>query len=241
MNMPDIFEVESLEIIQRELSRKIIVEDRFRTPIRKVSGIDVAYRDGLAFAACVTVDSQTMEILEEKTATVEVEYPYKPTFLWFREGKAMLKVAQELEVEPDIFMVNGHGLAHPRRCGSASHFGVSTGRPSIGVAGSRLCGEYSKQPTSFGDREPLMLKGEVVGWLVKPAVGKPIYVSPGHMVSLKSAAEIALKCLLKHRFPEPIHLAHRLARNRSQLKVNSSSFSTVYLRSLAEPSPRRVS
>ncbi|MEM2982165.1 MAG: endonuclease V [Candidatus Bathyarchaeia archaeon] len=214
MDMPNIFEVESLELIQRQLSRMIIVEDRFRMPTRKVSGIDVAYKDGVAFAACVTIDTQTMEVLEEKTATVKVDFPYKPTFLWFREGGAMLRVVQGLDVEPDIFMVNGHGLAHPRRCGSASHFGVSTGKPSIGVAGSRLCGEYSRQPTSFGDYEPLMLNGDAVGWLVKPAVGKPIYVSPGHMVSLKSSVEIVLRCLLKHRFPEPIHLAHRLAENR---------------------------
>ncbi|MGQ9543744.1 MAG: endonuclease V [Candidatus Bathyarchaeia archaeon] len=212
MDTPHMLDVERLETIQRGLSRALIIEDHFRKPIRRISGVDVAYSNGFAVAACVTLDYQTLRVIDGKTATVEVDFPYKSTYLWFREGPAMLRVVQAMGVESDVFMINGHGIAHPRRFGSASHFGVLTGRPSIGVAGSMLCGGYVRKPASFGEREPITFNGDVVGWLIKPAVGGPIYVSPGHMVSLESAAEIASKCLLSHRFPEPIYLAHRLAR-----------------------------
>ncbi|MBS7622918.1 endonuclease V, partial [Candidatus Bathyarchaeota archaeon] len=126
-------------------------------------------------------------------------------------GPAIAKVIKRLDVEPDIFLINAHGIAHPRRFGCASHIGVVTGRPTIGVAGSRLYAELAHLPAEAGERRPLTIGGAVVGWAIKPEVGGPIYVSPGHMVSVGSAIEVVAGCLRNHRFPEPIYLAHRLA------------------------------
>ncbi len=205
---------EELAEIQMRLSRGLILEDRFREPIERISGVDLAFAGDVAVVACVTLDYPSLKAIEEKTTQATLDFPYQPGYLWFREGPAILKVIKSMDVEPDVFMINAHGIAHPRRFGCASHFGVETRKPTIGVAGSKLCGECERPPTRFGEREPLKMNGEVVGWVIKPAGGRPIYVSPGHMVSVESAARIVIDCLRNHRFPEPIYLSHRLANSR---------------------------
>jgi len=208
--------LEKLTEIQTRLLKGLIVEDRFRKPIRSIAGVDLAFIDDKAVAACVTLDYDSLEVIEQKTSVANLDFPYHPGLLWFREGPALLKVIRRIRVEPDIFMVNAHGIAHPRRFGCASHLGVRIGRPTIGVAGSRLSGKYEHLPTEFCESSPLMIHGERVGWVVKPREGKPIYISPGHMVSVDSALRVALYCLRDKRFPEPIWLSHRLANSRKR-------------------------
>jgi deoxyribonuclease V len=197
--------------LQTELSRRVILEDRFMRPLRKIAGVDLAFTGDVAVAACVTLDYESLAVIEEKTARVRLNFPYMPGFLWFREGPAIAEVIKRLNVPPDIFMINAHGIAHPRSFGCASHIGVMLERPTIGVAGSRLYAEPARLPTNAGERVPLVISDTVVGWVIKPEVGGPIYVSPGHMVSVESAVEVAVNCLRGHRFPEPIYLSHRLA------------------------------
>jgi deoxyribonuclease V len=203
-------------MIQTTLSRRLILKDRFKTPIKRIGGVDLAFKDDRAVAACVILDYENMEVLEEKSITVALDFSYRPGFLWFREGPPMLKVINSLDIEPEIFMINAHGTAHPRRFGSASHVGVQLGKPTIGVAGSRLYGHSERLPTEVGEAEPLCADGDVLGWAIKPSIGKPIYASPGHMVSLNSTSKITIDCLREHRFPEPLHLADKLANYRKK-------------------------
>jgi len=209
--------LEELTKLQAALCKLVILEDRFRKPYRRIAGVDLAIVDDEAVAACVTLNYGSLEVIEQKTTTMKLDFPYRPGLLWFREGPAIIKVIRRMELEPDIFMINAHGIAHPRRLGCASHVGVTLRKPTIGVAGSRLYGEYSHLPTKFSERVPLVIDGDIVGWVIKPAEGRPIYVSPGHMVSVESAAKIATDCLRDHRFPEPIYLSHRLANTAKRL------------------------
>jgi len=206
--------LEKLTEIQMRLSRDLVLEDRFIKPLRRISGIDLAFINDRAVAACVTLDYHSLKVIEQKIAVANLDFPYHPGLLWFREGPAMLKVIGRMQAEPDVFMVNAHGIAHLRRFGCASHLGVMIGRPTIGVAGSKLSGEYEHLPKEYGENVPLTVDGERVGWVTKPKKGKPIYISPGHMVSVETALIIALDCLRDERFPEPIWLAHRLANSR---------------------------
>lgn len=208
--------IDELIMIQTTLSRRLILKDRFKTPIKSIGGVDLAFTDDRAVAACVILNYVNMEVIEQKSTIVKLDFSYRPGFLWFREGPPMSKVINSLDIEPEIFMINAHGTAHPRRFGSASHVGVQLGKPTIGVAGSRLYGHYERLPTEVGAAEPLFADGDVLGWAIKPAIGKPIYASPGHMISLKSTAKITIDCLREHRFPEPLHLADKLANYRKK-------------------------
>lgn len=208
--------IDELIEIQTKLSKLLTLTDRFQTPIRRIGGVDLAFTDDKAVAASVVLDYMNMDVMEQKTISVTLDFPYRSGFLWFREGQPILKVVRSLGVQPDIFMINAHGIAHPRRFGSASHVGVELGMPTIGVAGSRLYGYCERLPTESGEAEPLRAEGDMLGWAIKPAIGKPIYASPGHMVSLESTAKITITCLRGHRFPEPLHLADELANSRKK-------------------------
>ena len=171
----------------------------------------MAFIGDKAIAACIVLDYENLDLVEEAVAQVDLNFPYKPGFLWFREGPAILQAVKRVHSKPDVFMVNAHGIAHPRRFGCASHLGVVLGKPTIGVAGTRLCGQYERLPARPVDSEPLWMDNKIVGFIIKPKEGKPIYVSPGHMLNVKSAARITIHCLRDHRLPEPLHLAHALA------------------------------
>lgn len=214
---------EELINIQNNLSRKLIITDLFTKPIRKIGGVDLSFIKDHAVAAFVCVDYENLEIIEKKTVLTRLDFPYRPGFLWFREGPPLVRIIKSLDVLPDIFMINAHGLAHPRRFGCASHIGVNIEKPTIGIASSRLFGEVIKIPRKFGDTEPLKSNNETIGYILKPKIGKPIYVSPGHMISLESAVEITINCLRNHRFPEPLHLSHRLAEARKRKIIHSMS------------------
>lgn len=214
---------EELINIQNNLSRNLIIADLFTKPIRKIAGVDLSFIKDHAVAACVCVDYENFEIIEKKTVLTSLDFPYRPGFLWFREGPPLVRIIKSLDVLPDIFMINAHGLAHPRRFGCASHIGVNIEKPTIGIASSRLFGEVIKIPRKFGDTEPLKSNNETIGYIIKPKIGKPIYVSPGHMIGLESAVGITINCLRNHRFPEPLHLSHRLAESRKRKIIHSMS------------------
>ncbi|HIQ49059.1 MAG TPA: endonuclease V, partial [Aquifex aeolicus] len=146
--------------------------------------------------------------------------PYIPTFLAFRELPLLLKLYETAKVKPDVYFIDGQGLAHPRGCGIASHFGVETGEVSVGVAKNRLFG-YGKEPSSErGSYTYLRYKGKIVGAIVRTKEkAAPVYVSVGHRISLKTAIELVLKTS-KYRVPEPTRLAHNFLQlvRREKLK-----------------------
>jgi deoxyribonuclease V len=156
------------------------------------------------------LEYDSLSLVESKTTHVKTEFPYIPTLLSFREIPPAVAVIKKLRLQPDVFLVDGQGIMHPYRLGFASHLGIVLGKPTIGVAKNPLVGEVGE--FGEGDWAPIMDKEEVVGVvLVTKKETTPIYVSIGHMVSLKKAIEIVKHCTPKHRIPKPIRLAHNLA------------------------------
>lgn len=197
---------------QLRLASRVVIADHFERPVRVVAGFDLAYLNDHAIAAAVSLRLPTLELVERKTLLEEVSFPYIPTFLAFREAPPIINLLRRLEVEPDIIMLDAHGIAHPVHLGCASHVGVLVEKPTIGVAKRLLCGEYGQEPERVGEWVPLTYEGRVVGAVFKSREGcRPIFISPGHMITLKSSIQIVRDCIRGHRLPEPLRLAHQLA------------------------------
>ena len=183
-------------------------EDKLPAKIRLVAGVDAAYFDGWAVGAVAVLDYDSLQLVESQAAEVAIRIPYIPTLLSFREIPPAIAAIRLLTSKPDVFMADGQGLAHPYGCGFASHLGLAVGKPTIGVAKSRLVGEYMK----IDDKAFLVYDGKVVSAvLTTKQGGKPIYVSVGNLVSLTSAVSIVEHATRSKRIPEPLLLAHRLA------------------------------
>lgn len=185
-------------------------------PPRSVAGIDVHYEKGLGRAAIVVLSYPGLALCHEEILQGEVPFPYIPGLLAFREGPLVLGVCRRLPSLPDVLLFDGHGVAHPLGFGLASHLGLWMDRPSIGVAKSRLYGRYQPPGPDFGDVSVLQDEHSpevLVGAVVRTRAGaKPVFVSPGHRMSLDDAIGITLACCRGHRLPEPLWLADRLAR-----------------------------
>lgn len=207
------YHLERLQRLQEKIAAKIVVEDRFKIPIEKVTGLDVAYFNNEAVAAAVTMNYNDLRIVEERTMKRKVSFPYIPTYLSFREGPLVISLTKRLTSQPDVFMINSHGIAHPRFSGCASHVGVSINKPTIGVTRSKLCGNYEDNLQNVGDWAPLKYQSRIVGAAFLSKQGcKPIFISVGHMVTLETAIEIVKHFLISHKFPEPLRLAHQMAK-----------------------------
>ncbi|HMK95405.1 MAG TPA: endonuclease V [Candidatus Limnocylindrales bacterium] len=199
--------VEKAHNTQLCLSQKIILEDRLPRQIKTVGGVDVSYVGNLGVGASTVLDYESLELLESQVACCQVEIPYIPTLLSFREIPPAMAAIKKLKIQPDVFLVDAQGLAHPYRCGFASHLGLIIGKPTIGAAKSRLIGEQAE----INGQTFLFDKGERIGAVVTTKQdAKPIYVSVGHMVSLETAVRIVKHCA-KSRIPEPLLQAHDLA------------------------------
>jgi deoxyribonuclease V len=206
--MPRKFSISKAHETQMRLSQKIIAEDRLPHKIKQVAGVDVAYTDGLAIGAVVVLDYETLELLERQTAVSKVMFPYIPTLLSFREIPPAIACIKKLKLKPDVFLADGQGTAHPYGCGFASHLGLAIGKPTIGVAKSRLVGEL----TTIADHVFLVQKGKVIGAVVTTKEdAKPVYVSVGHLISLETAVKVTKYCVRHSRIPEPLLQAHKIA------------------------------
>lgn len=211
MDSPDTvtrFSIKKAHETQLCLSKKIIYEDQLPEKIKFVAGVDVAYVKDKAIGTVAVVDYDSLDLLESQTAIHESSFPYIPTLLSFREIPPSVTCIKKLHLQPHVFLVDGQGVAHPYRCGFASHLGLVLGKPTIGVAKSKLVGEIVEK------REKTLLtqNGEVIGSIVTTKQGsKPVYVSVGHMISLETAIRIVKHCVRKSRIPEPILQAHRIA------------------------------
>jgi deoxyribonuclease V len=202
------FSISKAHETQLRLSQKIISEDRLPQEINYIAGVDVAYAGELAIGAVAVLDYESLELLESRIATCEVKFPYIPTLLSFREIPPTIACIKKLKLQPDVLLADGQGIAHPYRCGFASHLGLAIGKPTIGVAKSRLIGK----PTEIAGRAFLVQKGQVISAVVTTKEGaKPVYVSVGHMVSLGTAVKIVKHCTRNSRIPEPLLKAHKIA------------------------------
>ena len=198
-----------LERVQYLLASKVVLEDGFDWPPGLVAGLDVAFKGEMAFSACVLLSFPELELLEVSRASSRVRFPYVPGFLAFREVPIMLKALRGLRQKPDVVMVDAQGIAHPRRCGEATHLGVVAKLPSLGVAKRVLCGTYALRPVEPDTWVPLYHRGEPVGFLyLSKARCRPIVVSPGHLISFQTALRLVRACIRRHKLPEPTRLAH---------------------------------
>jgi deoxyribonuclease V len=216
------FSVQKAHEAQLQMSKRIIFEDRLPKKIRFVGGVDVAYVKDVCIGAVAIIDHKSLDLIESQTAVCKVRMPYIPTLLSFREIRASVLGIRKLELQPDLFLVDGQGFAHPYRCGFASHLGLVIGRPTIGVAKSRLFGQVKN--VNFEEDVALLRHGhEVVGAVVRTKGGsKPVYVSVGHMASLKTAIRIVKTCVRDSRIPEPLLKAHQIA-NAEKRKIHIPS------------------
>jgi deoxyribonuclease V len=183
---------------------------------RLIAGADVAYhrRAPRLYAAVVVLAAADLSLVEESSAAGEARFPYQPGLLSFREAPAVLEAYARLECRPDVLLVDGHGIAHPRRFGLASHLGVLLDLPSVGVAKRLLVGEHAALGGTRGSRVPLRHAGRRVGEVVRTRTGvRPVYVSPGHRVGFERAVRLVLASSRGFRLPEPTRQAH-MAVNR---------------------------
>ena len=201
---------------QQRLSRLVETTDRLGD-IATVAGVDVGFdnNNALTRAAVVVLSFPGLELREQALISEPTRFPYVPGLLSFREAPAILAALAKLEHLPDVLLCDGQGLAHPRRFGIACHLGVLTDLPSIGVAKKRLIGTHEDPGQSRGDWTPLVHKEETVGAVLRSRPGvKPIYVSPGHRISLARAVDVVMRCTRRYRLPETTRRADGLASGR---------------------------
>lgn len=199
--------------LQNRLRHKLLRMGRPRA-VRHVAGTDVGFErgGGITRAAIAVLSFPGLELVDYAVARRPTRFPYVPGLLSFREIPALLDALDRLRVMPDLILCDGHGYAHPRRFGIASHFGLCSGIPTIGVAKSRLIGEHGQPMQRRGAWVPLSHQGETIGAVLRTRPHtQPVYVSIGHRISLPLAVRYALACTAKFRLPETTRWAHRLA------------------------------
>lgn len=199
--------------LQRELRPWVRIEDDY-AKILTVAGVDVGFeqKNTITRAAVAVLDYPSLEMRESAIARQPTRFPYVPGLLSFREIPAVLQAMEQLSRLPDLLLCDGQGIAHPRRLGIASHLGLLLDRPSIGVGKSRLIGTHDEPGMEKGEWQPLYDNDEEIGCVLRSRSNvKPLYISPGHRVSLESAREWVMRCLTRYRLPETTRWAHRLA------------------------------
>jgi len=199
--------------LQRELAGIVVRTGTFRVP-RQVAGIDVSVNrwNKTGRAAIVVLAYPDMTVTEVSAVSGEITFPYVPGLLTFREAPLVLEAWEKLGKAPDAVIVDGQGIAHPRRVGLAAHLGLCLGVPTIGCAKSRLIGEHEEPGLEAGSTADLVDNGEVIGQVVRTRTGvKPLYVSIGNLIDLPSAVKLVLDCCRGYRLPEPTRLAHQAA------------------------------
>lgn len=197
--------------LQTELAAHVCTEGSL-SGLDTVAGIDVSVRRGCARAAVVVVQLEGMVTLETVRSERAVSFPYVPGLLTFREGPVILDALAKLTTTPDVLLFDGHGRAHPRRMGIATHIGVLVDRPSVGCAKSRLCGTYKEPGSQRGEYTLLYDDGEVIGAVLRTRTRvKPVYISTGHRASLAEAIHLVLRCGAGYKLPEPTRRAHLAA------------------------------
>jgi deoxyribonuclease V len=205
--------IEEAVAVQQELRSQVRAVDDFGA-LRTVAGLDAGFEEEgtVARAAIVVLSFPELKPVDYALARGPARFPYVPGFLSFREAPVLIEALGLLKAAPDLLILDGQGIAHPRRLGIASHIGVLTGLPTIGCAKSLLTGRHEELPDERGARVPLVHRKEQIGWALRTRAGvKPVFVSPGHRVGMESAAELVMACVTKYRLPETTRYAHNLA------------------------------
>ena len=223
--------LDEARIIQEEVARRseeapLVRLDR----VRHVAGADASYSPEGRFvhAAVAVLGLPDLNVLERCWVSREVSFPYVPGYFAFREGPAIISAFGSLSRRPDLLLVDGHGRAHPRRAGIATHVGLLLGIPSVGVAKRILAGGMGEPGPARGGISPIWDRGEIVGMAVRTKSGsRPVYVSPGHATDLETAVGAVLTTTTSSRIPAPIREAHRLSREVRRIYASSPTGSVT--------------
>jgi len=220
---------------QKNLASKVQLVP-LKKPPKLIAGIDCAFsKDGKKIiAAVVVLKLPDFAPVETTSALRKVTFPYIPGLLSFREAPVCIAAVEKLKTKPDVFIIDGQGIAHPRRLGLAAHLGLFFDKPTIGCAKSRLTGQFEEPPLEKSEyslltdkkstkrqtsHESRATSDEVIGAVVRTRTNvKPVFVSVGNKCLLKDAIKITLSCAVKYRLPEPTRLAHQLV---SKLKLKT--------------------
>jgi deoxyribonuclease V len=243
--------ISEAKLIQKELCRRLILSGYAIKPGDKalIGGADVSFAESvngnifseenpsgfrsvtgsrfrskrtLAIAGIVIIDTETGKVVDKSVAVTEIDFPYIPGYLSFREGPALIEAFRELSTSPGVMIYDGCGIAHPRGLGLASHMGILTGIPSIGCAKSLLCGTVTEPWSTKGERTDIILGGITVGKCLRTKDHiKPVFVSPGHLFGVEDAAETVLTLAKKYRLPEPTRLAHNYVTAEKKLLAHT--------------------
>lgn len=208
--------------LQKELASRVRLPRPRRKRWQLIAGADAAMskRLGKLVAGIVLMRMPEGEVVEERLVVSQLEFPYVPGLLSFREGPGLIEAFRRLRHKPHVVICDGQGIAHPRGLGLASHLGLWLGVPTIGSAKSRLIGEHREPGRRRGSRVPLEHDGEVVGSVLRTRDGvKPLWVSPGHRIDIETAADVVFSATTRYRLPEPQRLADQLVgRERRRLE-----------------------
>ena len=213
---------EELYRIQEEIASKAIIEDKLNPKIKLIAGADQAFfygsknakdRQEKIISAVVVLEYPSMRLVNYSYSVLPVDFPYIPGLLSFREAPAIINAFHALEntTKPDLLVIDGCGVNHPRFAGLATHVGVVLDVATVGVAKNLLCGS-GEVPMKEGEARMIKYKGKEIGYYLKSKKGcRPIIIAPGHKISLQSSLRLIRNCICKHKLPEPTRIAHLYA------------------------------
>ncbi|MFC1860949.1 deoxyribonuclease V [Chloroflexota bacterium] len=199
--------------IQQQLAKQVSRSNEL-TNLRQIAGVDISVDKAhrIATGAVVVLEYPGLNLVETKVAQKKLDFPYVSGLLSFRELPVILMAYRKLTIIPDLIVVDGQGIAHPRRFGLASHLGLLLSKPTIGCAKSLLCGKYEMPDEKFASQDEITEHGEIIGYAVRTKKKvKPVFVSIGHAVDLDHAVYWVIECCRGYRLPEPTRLAHLAA------------------------------
>lgn len=198
--------------IQKRLKTSLVIKE-YKGPIKYIAGADISSsrQTDHIWAGAVVLSFPELKKVEEKWIKTRTNFPYIPGLLSFRELPAIIDVFKGLKTDPDVILCDGQGIAHQRSMGIASHLGLLCDKPTIGCAKSRLVGGFKEPGNNKGDYFPLILKGSQIGVVLRSRSGvKPLFISPGNLITIDQAMEIVNSCCVRYRIPEPIRQSHIL-------------------------------
>ena len=205
--------LEEARRIQERLEKRVIIRPLPKVP-RYVAGADAAFTGDKVIGVVALFSLPELEPIEERSATAPTPFPYRTGFLSFREGPILHEVLLSLEKRPDVVLIDGQGIAHPRSFGLACHMGLFLDLPSIGCAKEKLVGDFGEVGLQRGSIIPLRRGVKTIGAVVRTKRGvKPVFVSPGHHIDLETSIQLVLGTCSGFRVPEPLRRAHLMVKN----------------------------
>ncbi|MBI4850471.1 MAG: deoxyribonuclease V [Acidobacteria bacterium] len=222
----DVTPTEAVEI-QKKLREQVKIQ-KLSGKVRYIAGADMSFEkfSNIVYAGFVVIDVKTLEVVGSSTIVTEAKFPYISGLFSFREVPPLLEAWKKLDVEPDVVVLDGQGIAHPRRFGLASHIGLIINKPTIGCAKTVLVGKYHDLAPYAGSTAPLMDRGEQIGMALRTQNRvRPVFISVGHLIDLVDALKVIKNTIDKYRIPTPTREAHLLV-NRARVDAGASSIET---------------